>query len=214
MPIPEELRDDFVAAYWRSLAWRQTSWLGQVAFNAPTDLLVYQELIDEVRPDWIIETGTRFGGRAYFFATLCDLLGHGQVVSVDNRDTPDLPQHPRITYIKGRAHDDDVIDEVRRVVGAAGPEANALVVLGTRGAQRRMHREFELYAEFVPVGSYVVMENTVLNGYPVEASNGPGPFEANRRILNLRSDFSSDTTRERHGLTFNPGGFLKRVRPS
>jgi cephalosporin hydroxylase len=212
VPIPDDLRDDFVAAYWRSLAWRQTTWMGRTAFNAPTDLHVYQELVAEVRPDWVIETGTREGGRALFFANLFDVLGHGQVVSIDNRDTPDLPQHPRITYVHGRAHDDDVVAEVRRIVGTDGPDANALVVLGTRGAQRRMHREFEVYADFVSVGSYVVMENTVLNGYPVEASNGPGPFEANRRILNLRGDFASDTTRERHGLTFNPGGFLKRVK--
>jgi cephalosporin hydroxylase len=212
VPIPDDLRDDFVAAYWRSLAWRQTRWMGRTAFNAPTDLHTYQELVAEVRPDWVIETGTREGGRALFFAHLFDLLGHGRVVSIDNRDTPDLPEHPRLTYVHGRAHDDDVVAEVRRIVGTDGPDANALVVLGTRGAQRRMHREFEIYADFVSVGSYVVMEHTVLNGYPVEASNGPGPFEANRRILNLRGDFASDTTRERHGLTFNPGGFLKRVK--
>jgi cephalosporin hydroxylase len=213
LPLPEELRDDFVAAYWRSLAWRKTRWMGTTSFHAPTDLLVYQELVHEVRPDWIIETGTRHGGRALFLANLCDLLGHGQVVSIDNRDDhPDVPQHPRITYLKGRAHDADVVAEVRRVVGAEGPEANALVILGTRGAQRRMHAEFEAYADFVAVGSYVVMEQTVLNGYPVEASHGPGPFEATRRLLNLRGDFASDTSREYHGLTFNPGGFLKRVK--
>jgi cephalosporin hydroxylase len=61
------------------------------------------------------------------------------------------------------------------------------------------------------VGGYVVLEHTVLNGRPAEPTFGPGPFEALRRILNTRGDFMSDNTRERHGLTFNPGGFLKRV---
>ena len=51
----------------------------------------------------------------------------------------------------------------------------------------------------------------MLNGYPVDASYGPGPFEALRRILNVHGEFMSDTTREKHGLSFNPGGFLRRV---
>ncbi|MEZ5179788.1 MAG: CmcI family methyltransferase [Acidimicrobiales bacterium] len=209
VPIPDDQRDAFVAAYWRSLAWRTTTWHGARAWNAPTDLLTYQDLLFEVRPDVVIETGTRFGGRALFLAELLDLLGHGRVISVDSRPPePDRPEHPRIAYVAGRAHDDDVVDEVRRL---AGPDARGLVILGTRGAQRRMHAEFEAYAPFVPVGSYVVMENTILNGRPVEAANGPGPFEAVRRILNLRGDFMADQTREQHGLTFNPGGYLKRV---
>jgi cephalosporin hydroxylase len=101
-----------------------------------------------------------------------------------------------------------VVAQVRDLVG---PDPRGLVFLGTRGAQRRMHAEFEAYAPFVPVGSYVVMEHTILNGRPADASNGPGPFEAVRRILNLRGDFMADDTREQHGLTFNPGGYLKRV---
>jgi cephalosporin hydroxylase/glycosyltransferase involved in cell wall biosynthesis len=209
VPIPDDLRDGFIAAYYRSLAFRTTTWMGSRAFNAPTDLLVYQELVAELRPDWIIETGTRFGGRARFFADLLELLGNGRVVSIDSRPEPDLPQHPRLTYLTGRAHDDEVVAQVRELVG---PDPRALVILGTRGGQRRMHREFDVYAPFVPVGSYVVLEHTVLNGRPAEPTFGPGPFEALRRILNTRGDFTSDNTRERHGLTFNPGGFLKRVR--
>ena len=208
VPIPDDLRDGFVAAYWRSLAWRQTRWMGRQAQNAPTDLLTYQELLVEVRPRWVIETGTRHGGRALFLADVLDRVGEGQVISIDSRPGDDLPAHPRITYLTGRAHDDDVVARVRELVG---DDARALVILGTRGARRRMHREFEAYAPFVAVGSYVVMEHTVLNGYPVDASFGPGPFEALRRILATRGDFASDTRREQHGLTFNPGGYLRRV---
>jgi cephalosporin hydroxylase/glycosyltransferase involved in cell wall biosynthesis len=210
IPIPDDLRDGFVAAYHRSLAWRDTEWMGRQVQNVPTDLFTYQELVHEVRPDFVIETGTRHGGRALFFAHLFDLLGSGRVVAVDiDRRGVEGPEHPRITYVRGHAHDEEVVAEVADVVG---DEPRALVVLGTRGAQRRMHREFEAYARFVPVGSYVVMEHTVLNGYPVDASFGPGPFEALRRILNTRGDFVADTRRDRHGLSFNPGGFLRRTR--
>jgi cephalosporin hydroxylase len=207
--LPDDLRDAFVAAYWRSLAWRRTTWMGATAQNAPTDLLAYQDLVHEVRPGWVIETGTRTGGRALFFAHLFDLLGEGQVVSIDTRARKGRPDHPRITYVTGRAHEEELAAGVADLVG---PEPRALVILGTRGARRRMHREFEAYAPLVPVGSYVVVEHTVLNGRPVDASFGPGPFEAVRRILSTRGDFAVDTTREAHGLSFNVGGYLRRVR--
>jgi cephalosporin hydroxylase len=209
VPIPDELRDGFVAAYHRGAGWRTTTWLGESVANAPTDLLTYQEIVAELRPDWIIETGTRDGGRALFLASMCDLLGHGQVVSVDNRADTVRPEHPRITYIEGVANEPEVVDRVREIVG---DEPKALVILGTRGARRRMHREFEAYRRFVPVGSYAVVEHTVLNGYPVQASHGPGPFEAVRRILSSRGEFVVDTSREKHGLSFNLGGYLRRVR--
>ena len=106
LAVPDEIRDGFIDAYWRSGATERTTWLGQTLTNTPTDLFVYQEIIDEVRPDWIIETGTREGGRARFLASVCDLLGHGRIVSVGNGAHKNLPEHPRITYIVGQSTDD------------------------------------------------------------------------------------------------------------
>ena len=157
----------------------------------------------------VIETGTRKGGRALFLAHVLDILGRGSVLAIDSVEATDRPDHPRITYLSGRAHDDDVLDEARRITGDT---RNAVVILGTRGARRRMHAEFAAYERFVPVDSYVVMENTVLNGHPVDATFGPGPFEALQRILNTRDDFAPDQRFERHAVTFNPGGYLRRVR--
>ena len=67
--------------------------------KAPTDLIVYQEIVQRVRPDWIIETGTGNGGRALFLASICELLDHGQVISIDCRACRRRPEHPRITYV-------------------------------------------------------------------------------------------------------------------
>jgi cephalosporin hydroxylase len=92
-----------------------------------------------------------------------------------------------------------------------GDAPKALVILGSRTKRDRTRREFEAYAPLVPVGSYVVIEHTALNGFPIDASFGPGPHEALRRILNVHGEFVADTERERHALTFNPGGFLKRI---
>ncbi len=209
-PMPDELKTQFVDSFWHSMAWRQTTWLGRRVAKAPTDLFVYQEIIERVRPDWIIETGTANGGRALFLASICDLLDHGRVISIDAQVAEPPPEHPRITYLVGAPQSDDMLRQVRELVGES---PRALVVLGSQpGTNMRMEKEFEAYSPLVPVDSYVIIEYTILNGHPVWPGFGPGPSEAVKRILGTHSNFASDSTLEKYALTFNPGGFLKRIR--
>ncbi|GIU87284.1 MAG: hypothetical protein KatS3mg009_1799 [Acidimicrobiia bacterium] len=207
VPVPEDLRVAFTDAFWRGLAWQTTTWLGRVVGRPPADLFVYQELIAQTRPDWVIETGTGTGGRAHFLATVCDLLGHGRVVTIGRGGSP--PEHPRLVHVARDPLGPHTLDEVRRIVGEV---PNALVVIGTRANNTQTLRQFERYAPFVPVGSYVVVEDTIVNGHPVWPGFGPGPAEAIKAIMNTRGDFAPDPGCERYGLTFNPGGFLKRIR--
>ena len=81
VPVPDELKATFVDAVWRSVPWRHTSWLGRAIRSAPADLLAYQEILSSVEPEWVIETGTGDGGRTLFLASVCELLGKGQVLS-------------------------------------------------------------------------------------------------------------------------------------
>jgi cephalosporin hydroxylase len=208
MPIPEEFTAEFIDMFWRSLAWQETTWLGRRVVNCPTDLLAYQDLIAKVKPDWVIETRTGAGGRAMFLATICELLGHGQVLSIHERAGGKLPEHHRLHYLTGHSVDEGTVRQVREIVGEP---PRALVILGSRGGRERMFAEFQAYAPLVPVGSYIVMENTIVNGNPVLPEFGPGPAEAVRKVLRLRSDFAQDRGVEKYALTFNPGGFLKRV---
>jgi cephalosporin hydroxylase len=208
VPVPDDLRDAFTNAYYRSLAWRETRWLGHHVPNAPPDLIAYQEILTEIRPDWVIEIGTRDGGRAYFLATLCELLGHGDVISISEHPRRRRPTHPRLRYLTAAPHKPEARDQVDRIVGS---DPHAVVILGARTRRHRTQREFEAFAPLVPVGSYLIVEHTVLNGFPVDASFGPGPHEALRQLMNLHGEFLADTTRERHALTFNQGGFLRRI---
>ncbi|HRW39694.1 MAG TPA: CmcI family methyltransferase, partial [Aquihabitans sp.] len=137
----------------------------------------------------------------------CELLGHGQVISIDARQPDPAPAHPRLTTIATAADSDEGAAAVRALVGEA---PSAVVVLGARSGAQRTRKEFDLYHELVPSGSYLIVEHTVVNGRPVWPGFGPGPTEALRRILPVHGEFHPDPTRERAGLTFNPGGFLKR----
>jgi cephalosporin hydroxylase len=208
-PVPEELRTAFTESVWRSLPWDHTTWLGHRTRTAPTDLFAYQEVLASVRPDWVVETGTGDGGRALFLASMCELVGHGQVLSIDAEHAEDLPHHPRLHYLTGRAHDSTTVETVRETVGDGG---RVVVVLGSCTDRYKTSLEFEAYGPLVPVGSYVVITDTIVNGHPVWPAFGPGPAEAVKQALSIRGEFVPDPTMEKYSLTFNPGGFLHRVR--
>ena len=208
IPVPEELVDTFTEAVWRSIPWRRTSWLGRRIETAPTDLLAYHEIIDRVRPDWIVETGTGDGGRALFLASMCELVQHGEVLSIDESQAEDLPQHPRLRYLAGAPPGDQTIAAVTELIGTLG----ALVIIGSCADRLTTMTQFEGYAPLVPVGSYVVVTDTVVNGHPVWPAFGPGPAEAVKQILLRHGEFVADTDMTKYSLTFNPGGFLKRLR--
>ena len=65
---PRSSSTAFTEAYWRNLAWRKTTGSGSRVDKSPGDLVMYQEIVSEIRPDWIIEQRTGNGGRALFFA--------------------------------------------------------------------------------------------------------------------------------------------------
>jgi cephalosporin hydroxylase len=207
IPVPEELRHEFIDAFWRSKEWQQTTWLGRWTGKAPTDLLAYQDLLFRVRPKWILETGSGGGGRARLLATICDLIGSGQVLAIDDYPVERLAEHSRITYLRKDPTDERTAEGVRELVGE---RPRAMLILGA-AHRSRLLKAFEHYAPLVPVGSYVVVEDTIVNGRPVWPGFGPGPAEAAREIIS-GGEFAPDHSLERYVLTFNPGGFLKRVR--
>lgn len=207
--LADELKTSFIEAYWNSLAWTKSTWLGHPVDRPPTDLFAYQEIVGRVRPDWIVDVGTGNGGRALFLASVCELYGRGRVLSVDEQTRPDRPQHPRLIYLQAKTHTEDGFRKVRETVGDG---ATVLVFIGTRAGRARVVAEFEGYAPLVPAGSYVVVEDTIVNGHPVWSGFGPGPHEAIRQILQRHGEFVADAEPEKYGLTFSQGGYLRRLR--
>jgi cephalosporin hydroxylase len=211
IPVPDELKWAFTESVWRNLPWNATTWLGRRITTAPTDLLAYQELIATIRPDWIIEAGDGDDGRTLFFASICDLVDHGQVISInpERDDGAELVKHARVTQVVGDAADPEIVEQVRAAVGDAG---RVLVVLGASAPRDVTVKMFNAYAPLVPVDSYVVVTDTIVNGHPVWPAFGAGPAEAVKQILTKHGEFVHDPAMEKYSLTFNPGGFLRRVR--
>jgi cephalosporin hydroxylase len=198
--------DGFHALYYNSMVFAHTSWLGTPALKCPLDLWVYQEIIHELRPDVIVETGTASGGSAYFLASICDLVGHGEVITIDVEEEPSRPQHPRITYLRGSSTDEAVLEQVRQRVQ---PRSRVVVILDSDHRKAHVLAELAAYSQFVTPGSYLIVEDTNL-GHPVRPDFGPGPMEAAAEFLADHPEFANDPSREKHLLTFNPRGYLRR----
>jgi cephalosporin hydroxylase len=189
-------------------AWTETTWLGAQALKNPLDLWIYQEIMVETRPELIVETGTYRGGSAFYLASICDLLGAGEVLSVDVEPLrDDYPAHPRITYLGGRSSTDpEVVAEVR--ARAAGKRT--LVVLDSDHSQAHVEAELAAYAEIVPVGCYVIVEDSNIG--QIRKDLLPGPLEAIESFVAGTDEFEIDRAREKFLITQNPSGYLRRVR--
>lgn len=186
------------------------SWLGHELFKCPLDLWIYQEMIVRSQPDLIIEVGTYKGGSALYMAQVCELVGRGEVVTIDidASHSGTRPVHERIRYIHGSSTDPAIFSQVRDIIGG---RTNVLVILD--GDHRRDHviEELRLYRSIVPVGGYIIVEDTNINGHPAYNDFGPGPWEAVDAFLAEDARFEADRTCERFLLTMNPRGFLRRT---
>ena len=190
-----------------------TFWRGVQVSKCPLDLWIYQEILHERRPDVVVETGTFFGGSAYFMASIFDLLGSGRVVTIDvkKRRPERLPQHPRIDYRHGSSVDPDVVAGVLESIRA---EERVMVVLDSNHHYPHVRAELDAYAPMVTEDDYLIVEDTNVNGHPLRPDFGPGPMEAVDDFLAECEEFEIDRTREKLYLTFNPRGYLRRTQPA
>lgn len=207
--------DDFHKAYYydsdNSMC---VKWFGiPLAQKCPLDLWVYQEIIYEVKPTVVIETGTGFGGTTMFLAHMLDLLGQGMVISVDSAIV-DRPMHHRISYVAGSSIAQDTIRIVKDLVMSKyryrQDNITTLVLLDSDTSKDHVLEELRVYSQMVSRGSYIIVCNTNLNGHPVHQEHGPGPMEAVKEFLYNNDRFQVDTSREKYGLTFNPMGYIKK----
>jgi cephalosporin hydroxylase len=189
------------------MTWRNTRWLGVDILKCPLDLWLYQEILHGLRPAVVVETGTAFGGSALFLASVMDLIGHGRIITIDVDARRGRPEHPRITYLTGSSIDPGMVAEVRAMVGGAAP---VMVLLDSDHSRAHVAAELEAYAPLVSRGSYLVVEDTNLNGHPVLPDHGPGPMEAVEAFLPAHPDFSHDPAMDKFLLSFNPRGWLRR----
>jgi cephalosporin hydroxylase len=198
----------FHQIYYDSGVWTDTYWLGVPVKKCPLDLWIYQEILFKVKPDLIIEAGTDAGGSAYFLACVCEALAAGRIISIDIAAAPGRPAHPRLTYLTGSSVSKAVYNTVRNAIN---PGEQVLVILDSDHRREHVLEEMRLYASLVTPGSYLIVEDTNINGHPVLPEFGPGPREAVEQFRAENAGFVVDQTWEKFLVTFLPNGFLRKL---
>jgi cephalosporin hydroxylase len=189
--------------------WKNTRWMGHRTMKCPLDLWIYQEILYEIKPDIVIETGVNEGGGAAFLVSILDSIGKGKLITVDIELLENRPFDQRITYIKGSSTDEKVVKQISSLIKK---NQVVLVILDSDHNMPHVLREMEIYSEFVTKGSYMIVEDSNINGHPVMPNWGVGPFEAIQEFLIHNDSFEIEKEREKYYITFNPCGYLKKIR--
>ena len=215
------------------------AWLGRPIIQYPQDIVAMQELVWQVRPDLIIETGIAHGGSLIMSASMLALLDLCEAPSAGTNFDPSrskrkvlgididirahnraaIEAHPmasRIQMIQGSSIDAAIIEQVRQV---AQDHERILVCLDSNHTHAHVLAELEAYAPLTSVGSYCVVFDTVVEDMPAamfpDRPWGPGdnPKTAVWEYLKTHSEFEIDKTiQQKLLITVAPDGYLKRVK--
>jgi len=204
------------------------SWLGRPIIQYPQDVMAMQEIIWEVKPDLIIETGIAHGGSLIFSASMLALLEisgwikKGRVLGIDidirEHNRIEIEKHPfsnKIKMIQGSSIDEEVVSQVHGIVK---DYKNILVVLDSNHTHKHVLAELNAYAPLVSKGSYCIVFDTIIEDLPGDMfldrpwSKGNNPKTAVREYLKGHSEFEIDKAiQDKLLITVAPDGYLRRV---
>ncbi|KKP40277.1 MAG: cephalosporin hydroxylase [Candidatus Peregrinibacteria bacterium GW2011_GWC2_33_13] len=199
------------------------NWMGRPIIQLPEDIMAMQELIWEIKPDLIIETGIAHGGSLIFYSSMLELIGNGEVLGIDidirQHNKVEIEKHPmfkRITMFEGSSISEEMAARVHEF--SKGKE-KILLVLDSNHTHEHVLKELELYSSLVSRDSYLVVfdtgiEDTAENSYPDRPwGKGNNPKTAVWEFLKTNDRFVIDKEFESKLLfTVSPDGYLKCVK--
>lgn len=162
---------EILTQQWIKVGWNQKytytfNWLGRPIIQLPEDLLRIQEVIYQLKPDVIIETGIAHGGSLIFYASLLRVMGKGKIIGIDIEIRPHnrraIEAHelfPMITLIEGDSIAKDTVRQVKSLVEFGDV---VMVVLDSNHTKEHVLAELEVYHEFVTRDSYIVATDGIM----------------------------------------------------
>ncbi len=185
------------------------TWMGNQVFQNVLDLWTIADTISEIQPGLIIECGTYQGGSALFYASLFDLIGHGHVITIDIEKLHDH-EHPRVEFWTGDSTSDEIVPRVE--AAARDHDGPVMVILDSDHSKTHVRREMEAYAPLVTPGSYLLVQDGVIDTLGIFRRRRPGPLPAIQEFLAVHRDFEVDVDRcNRFLITHHPAGWLRRT---
>ena len=200
------------------------TWLGLPIIQYPQDMIAMQELIWDIKPDLIIETGIARGGSLIFYASILELIGKGEVLGIDidirEHNRKEIENHPmfkRIKMIQGSSIDPAIVAEAK--VHTEGKQT-ILVTLDSNHTHEHVLAELKMYSPFVSLNSYMVVYDTIVEKLPQE--NLPGlrpwgvgnnPWTALNAFVKENPQFEIDQSiNNKLLISVAPDGYLKRIK--
>lgn len=205
------------------------SWLGRPIIQNPIDIMAMQEIIWEVKPDLIIETGIAHGGSLIFSASMLELNAacggprDAEVLGIDidirphNREA--IEAHPissRITLLEGSSVAPEIISKVKEKTIS---KKRVLICMDSNHTHDHVLAELEAYALLTSVGSYCIVFDTFVEDVSADVFKdrpwypGNSPKTAVWQYLKTHPEFEIDKSIQHKLLiTVAPDGYLKRVR--
>jgi len=202
---------EWIRRHQREIVFDRVFWMGIPIQKNPLDTWIYQEIIYETQPDVIVEIGSRYGGSARYFADILSLIGKGIVVTIDRNHSDFQVDHERITKLTGSSSDEDILAQVREICWGK----TVMVIQDGDHRKEQALTDLRNYSPLVSVGSYFIMEDGIVDLFHAGDGVGfskEGPLAAVEAFMEKTGEFEIDMTRERYLVTYNPKGFLKRVR--
>ncbi len=161
------LSDLWLMSGWDAKYVYSFAWLGRPVIQLPDDMIRIQELIFDLKPDVILETGIAHGGSLVYYASLCKLIGKGRVIGVDIEIRPHnrkaTEEHflykDYITMIEGSSVDPVIVQQVKDMVK---PGETVLVLLDSNHFKDHVLKELAAYSPLVSVGSYIIATDGIM----------------------------------------------------
>jgi cephalosporin hydroxylase len=203
------------------------TWLGRPIIQLPEDMFRIQEVVCQVKPDVLVETGVAHGGSLVFYANVFQGLGKGRVIGVDVEIRPHnrkaIEEHalaPMITLVEGNSTDAGVVKRVRSLIK---PAESVMVLLDSNHTRDHVLGELRAYSAMVTKDSYIVACDGIMRdlvGAPRsnpdwDTNNPQGAVQdflkenPNFRLEEPQFPFNEGAIRER--VTYWPNAFLRRT---
>ena len=218
------LFDDKMRRYWYHF-----EWLGRPIIQLPQDIVQFQEIVWNTKPDLIIETGIAHGGSLMLSASMLMLLDISfpqkkrMVLGIDidirkhNREA--IEAHPfasKIKMIEGSSTDNNIAREVREF---AKNYQSIMLCLDSNHTHDHVLKELELYAPLVSVGNYCIVWDTSVEDMPEDSmidrpwGKSNNPKTAVWEYLKTHTEFEIDKDIPNKLLiTAAPDGYLRRIK--
>lgn len=213
---PDRVIGDRFTRIWATSqeTWFQNTFMGVQTLQNPFDVWVTLEILWAVKPDVVLETGTFQGGSALLWAMFLEQVDpDARVVTIDIKSVAQAARRhklaiEKVDFLVGSSTAPEIVEDVKRRTEGK----RVLAILDSLHHGDHVYDELVAYADLIPVGSYIIVQDGAVCGHPVDVPPCPGPYEAVERFLAVDDRFVAVRQHERHMVTANPMGFLKRVR--